>query len=234
MEDIDHSLLKLLKSDFNNKKIKSKDNHKAMLQFFYSQNNIFKFIQKFDVYELALWIKSRVNYIDRKNICSTNNYPEKSILFVDFGNNYFSELSYEHTCVVLKEGNQKIFVVPCSSSLFGKTTSKKTGLMYPHYIEVLSDDGEFSKNTALILNDAKWVSKNRVISNTGKKVNSKLFKEILDKTLSITFESKYKELINLEKIKIRQENDIEQIRKELKTKDELIEKLKNDLTVMNK
>lgn len=225
MEKIDFSLLNLIKSDKKNKNIKSKENHKAMLQFFYSQNNIFKFISTdFSVYELTLWIKSKANYINKKTTKNTTNYFPKNILFVDLGENLGSELSYEHVCVVLKAEYEKLFVIPCSSSRVARATNPKTGTLFPEYLIGTTADG-FTKETALLLNDAKWISKNRVISNTGYNISNSLFSAIYESVFSLLFPSKSNQIAKLEQIKNENFIKIQNLNNIIKDQNDKIEKL---------
>lgn len=229
MEKIDYSLLHQLKQDSNNKNIKSKENHKAMLQFFYSQNNIFKYIKaNFYVYELALWIKSKTNYIERKNSKNTTNYSPRNILYIDLGHNIGSELSYEHVCIVIKAEYDKLFVVPCSSSRVNRAINPKTNNLFPEYILGETTDG-FSKKTVLLINEAKWLSKNRVISNTGKSISKTLFKTIYDETFNYIFKPKQRQIEVLEKIKNEQKNIINDLTKDNLLKEKEIEVLKTEL-----
>lgn len=199
MEKIDEILLDTLKKDKNNKNINAKENHKAMLQFFYCQNNIFKYVStQFKVHEIAIWIKSIVFYIKNKNLRNTTNYTNKSILFVDLGHNIGNELSYEHICIVLKSTYDKLFVIPCSFSRIKNICDKETGELYPEYILGKVEDG-FLKETVILLNEVRWISKSRVINNINKKVADKLFDEIYNRSFAYIFKSKFNENIKLKK-----------------------------------
>ncbi len=231
MELIDESLLQSLKEDLTNKSLDAKQNEKVMTQFFYSQNNIYKFISKnFKVFELSLWVKSRVNYINRKTIANTTPFSKKEILNVDFGFNYGNELSYEHPCVVIEELRNKILVVPCSSSKF-KHIYKEDGTIRKEYYPGEVCDG-FTKQTALLLSDCKWISKNRVVSKWNKSVTNDFFKKMYDSLFILMFETKNRQLLSV--VKKKEELDIEnkelkQNISQLKKNIEELEKEKKDL-----
>ncbi len=191
MEEINHQMLEQLKDNHELKNVDCYKNQELMVQFFYHKNNIFKFIkERFDVYQLALWIKSREFYIKRKETNYEHAYKPRDIVLIDFGDNMKSELSYKHPCVVIRNDTYNIFVVPCSSSKIKKAINKKTGKEYNEYIIGYETDG-FSKPTVLILNSARWVSKSRIIERKDdkipKQVTPDFFKKLYDKLFSFIF-----------------------------------------------
>ena len=221
--------LKDVKIKDENKNKNSKECEKTMLQFFYSQNNIFKFVSKyFSIYELALFIKSRLTYIAKKNYINKTMYSKREIVFVELGANIGNELSYEHFCVVLESYKDKIFVVPCSSSKITKVYDKQSNLLKEYIIGKKDIDG-FTKDTVLILNEAKWINKSRVLMFTKKKISQELYKEMYEKTFLLIFPSKEIQIKNLEKIIKEQKDKIF----ELEEKIEVFEKGKN-LEIENK
>ena len=117
MEDVDISYLKTMARDSNNKDKECTYSHKTIVELFYAQNNMNKSIREnFKLYELALWIIQLEKYRIRKNQIVTHRYNNKDIVYVNLGNNWGNELSYEHPCVIIKSNYDKILVIPCSSS----------------------------------------------------------------------------------------------------------------------
>ena len=100
-------------------------------------------------------------------------YSKREIVFVELGANIGNELSYEHFCVVLESYKDKIFVVPCSSSKITKVYDKQSNLLKEYIIGKKDMDG-FTKDTVLILNEAKWINKSRVLMFTKKKISQEL------------------------------------------------------------
>lgn len=106
------------------------------------------------------------------------------ILLVDLDwNNYDRKFAYIHPAIVIKEIATKIFIVPCSS---GTPRKDKCGNIYPEFEVGTTNDG-FQRNTVVMLYEAKYIDKNRVISRLGKtssqffdKIYNKLFKQIFE------------------------------------------------------
>ena len=165
------------------------------------KNNI---LNMFSKWELANFIKSLNHYINSKGFQNTEHFHRGEIVLVDFGINSGTELCYEHPCVVIENEYRNILVVPTSTSV--KTTDKK-GKVYDCYIPVTIDDG-FDRNTTILLNSSKWISKSRVLNREGS-VEVECFKKIYNTLFEFTFRLKKEDIKNLEGIKRRQ---IEQIK----------------------
>ncbi|MBR0426659.1 MAG: type II toxin-antitoxin system PemK/MazF family toxin [Clostridia bacterium] len=100
-----------------------------------------------------------------------NNFTKYSlgeIFLVDLGwNNYDREFAYIHPAIVIKETATKIFIVPCSS---GTPRKDKIGNIYPKFEVGTANDG-FQRNTVVMLYEARYIDKNRIISRLGKTIN---------------------------------------------------------------
>jgi len=189
MEQINLAYLESIRQDRQNKTIDCKDCSETMLQYFYTIHNLFKFIKNtFKNFELALWIKSNEVFIKRKNTFHSNDYSIRDIVWVDFGSNVGGELSYEHPCIIVKNEFDKVFVIPCSSSKLSKAYDR-TGNLYPEFMIGKRTDG-FSKNTAIILNNAKWISKSRILKKHNQRVSKTLYNDIYNKLFAMIFEPK--------------------------------------------
>ena len=70
---------------------------------------------------------------------------------------------------------------PCSSSKITKVYDKQSNLLKEYIIGKKDIDG-FTKDTVLILNEAKWINKSRVLMFTKKKISQELYKEMYEKT----------------------------------------------------
>lgn len=121
------------------------------------------------IYDAAHW----ACYVDRwqRNLTADNRktYKRGTIVFLDLGSqNFGHEPSYTHACIVLAERDSSILVVPCST--------KKYNSKFRDIIDATPSDG-FNKHTGIQSESFRWVSKNRVVSSTGKKVSP----AILDK-----------------------------------------------------
>lgn len=229
MEIIDKNHLDSVTQDTNSKNKKAVDCSNTMLQFFYLKKNIFYYIKKwFTLHELALWIKSIDTYLKKKHMHVTQKYEKGDIVLVELGSNIGGDLSYQHPCVVIQNQYDKVFVVPCSSSKVSKAYNKKTGKLHDEYIIAETTDG-FSKKTAIITNNAKWISKASIIKKYANQVDPELFKEIYSKTFSQAFKEKKSQIDNLEKIKENLTNDKKSLEEKYDTIQSDYDKIQKEL-----
>lgn len=157
---------------------------KLKKEFFTSFKNYeFKLTEQ-SAYEIALWIESNEKHLSALHQNNFTKYNLGEILLVDLGwNNYDREFAYIHPAIVIKETATKIFVVPCSS---GTPRKDKKVDIYPEFEVGTPNDG-FQRNTIVMLYEAKYIDKNRVISRLGKtsnqffdKIYNKLFEQIFE------------------------------------------------------
>ena len=132
--------------------------------------NLVETISNLATYNAVHWSTN----VDRwhKNLSSSNTttYKRGDIVFLDLGaQNFIHEPSYTHACIVLANKYDSILVVPCSTKQYG------TG--HPGIIDATPADG-FVKNTGVQSFNFRWVSKNRVVSRTGKKVSSQILNQL--------------------------------------------------------
>lgn len=132
--------------------------------------NLVETIAGLHVYDAAHWACN----IDRwqKNLASDNRttYKRGTIVFLDLGSQNFKfEPSYTHACVVLADRRSSILVVPCST--------KKYNSHYSDIINATPEDG-FSRHTGIQSESFRWVSKNRVVSSTGKQVSARILDQL--------------------------------------------------------
>lgn len=137
-----------------------------------------KLINKFErtkSYQTGLFVKSMNDWIDRHN---NNNVPLDSnltninigdILMIDWNISYSPELSYEHPCVVIDEIENFLFVLPVS----GQKQYLEIGY---HPIEQIEGDKNyrivdtidgFNKRCVIHINQAKTISKTRILYKIG-------------------------------------------------------------------
>lgn len=157
---------------------------KLKKEFFTSLKNYEFKLTKQSAYEIALWIESNEKHLSASQQNNFTKYDLGEILLVDLGwNNYDREFAYIHPAIVIKETYTKIFIVPCSS---GTPRKDKKGNIYPEFEVGTPKDG-FQRNTIVMLYEAKYIDKNRVISKLGKtsnqffdKIYNKLFEQIFE------------------------------------------------------
>lgn len=115
-------------------------------------------------YDFGQTINGLYHYIeDRKhkenNSFASPSYLKGSIVLVDFGTmNFGYEFNDVHPAVVLTQNKFQVMVVPC--------TSEKCNRNIPDSMQFSKDDG-FKKDSVVLIDQIRYISKNRVISNLG-------------------------------------------------------------------
>lgn len=214
MKKIDHEILKTTIRNTHTKNEPCTKYSSLMMQLVYSLTNFFDYTESnTSAYEVALWIKSKVNLMNNKGNLHTKMYHPKSIINVDLGNNTFgSEFSYLHPCVVIYNEYKRLFVVPCTSQPARRDAK---GNLFPDNLEGTTNDG-FEKTTTVKINEARFIDKTRVIGEELGKVEDNFYKMIYDKLFCILFESKAYLLNKLQTEKNRLELELEKVLKENK------------------
>ena len=115
-------------------------------------------LKLFDSEQALISIK---NYMDRaRNNTSIGQVGIKKgdICWIDYGVAYKYEAGYQHLGLVLTIHHGKALVVPMTSNSQTYQKSEKEAYLYP-----LKRFGKMQKDSALFLNDAKFISMQRVI-----------------------------------------------------------------------
>ena len=125
--------------------------------------NLIDEITRLPVYNAVHWSCNVDRWIDNLQHDNATTYQRGEIVFLDLGaQNFKYEPSYTHACIVLANRSKSILVVPCST--------KKYNSGYKDIIDATPADG-FMRNTGIQSENFRWVNKNRVVSQTGKKVS---------------------------------------------------------------
>ena len=193
--NINKNIINIIKrNDTKFKNISFMQDEQLKKEFFTSLKNYeFKLTEQ-SAYEIALWIESNEKHLSSSSKQNLTKYSLGEILLVDLGsNNYEKEFAYIHPAIVIKETATKIFIVPCSSSTPRKD---KNGNIFPEFELGTINDG-FKRNTIVMLHEAKYIDKNRVISKLGKTSNQ-FFDKIYNKLFKQIFEPIYYKLEKLE------------------------------------
>lgn len=136
-------------------------------------------------YDFAQTINGLYHYIeDRKhkesNSFASPSYIKGTIVLVDFGTmNFGYEFNDVHPAVVLTQNKFQVMVVPC--------TSEKCNRNIPDSLQFSKDDG-FKKDSIVLIDQIRYISKNRVISNLGYISNTALInlqRFVMKKILSV-------------------------------------------------
>ena len=110
-------------------------------------------------------------------------FPVIHCIVPNFDENIKNRFTGQMSKTIIKKTATKIFIVSCSS---GTPRKDKNGNIYPEFEVGTSNDG-FQRNTVVMLYEAKYIDKNRVISRLGKTSNqfldriyNKLFEQIFE------------------------------------------------------
>lgn len=194
---IDTKLISNIKDNSKYKNESMSDNNPLEKEFYTSLKNFEKDIVSKSSYEAALWIESNEKYLSSIGKHNIIKYKPGDIVSVDLGcNNYYSEFSYIHPAVIIKDSFNKVFIVPCTSQIY-----KDNNRFYHSKALIGKQCDGFIKNSMLLLNEAKFIDKNRIISKLGC-VTHDFYNKLYNKLFTELFESKNYELeIIKEKLK---------------------------------
>ena len=102
--NIDTKLISNIKSNPESKSQSMSDNQLLEKEFYTSLKNFEKDMINKSSYETALWIESNEKYLSSVGKNNIIKYKPGDIVIVDLGcNNYFSEFSYIHPAVIIKD-----------------------------------------------------------------------------------------------------------------------------------
>ena len=164
--------------------------------------NLAEVITKFKVYDAVQWVGFTENWHKNRSGISFTKYNRGDIVYLDLGaQNFGHEPSYSHTCIVLGSTYDMVLIAPCSSKAYGKEK----------VINATPADG-FAKNTGIQAKCCRWVSKNRVISVSGK-TNASILKKI-DETILNFVPLHYQILDDCKKREKEKNREIFQLKKE--------------------
>lgn len=130
--------------------------------------------------ELAQCIYSLNHWINSRSYITTKKYKPGSIVEIELGLNYHSEISYRHLGVVLEDLNKKVVIVPVTSSTFciDNSSEKVNGQWY--YRLTGRSEGFDRDECILVLNDLKSVNKGRIIAKLGNMTDFETGKVLFD------------------------------------------------------
>ena len=138
--------------------------------------NLAETVTGLHIYDGAHWASNIDRWQSNLNSDNRTTYKRGTIVFLDLGSQNFKyEPSYTHACIIIAERRNSILVVPCST--------KKFGSGYPDIIDATTADG-FNRDTGIQSESFRWVSKNRVVSSTGKKVSATILNQLDEVLLS--------------------------------------------------
>lgn len=147
----------------------AKDTSEVLSSYMQILSNLIFAAERLSEGEMAMVTNSLNRWITKKDISVSRSYGIGKIVQMEWGNNFSPELSYKHPAVILEEWANTVLVIPTTS-----TSAKVTAAYHPtdnpsgkwYYRKVGVAEG-FAHDCALILNNAKIMSKTRIISVSG-------------------------------------------------------------------
>ena len=140
------------------------------------------------IFSDSYWMRYRHEYYSKDDSGKKITPKIGNTYYINFGNNYGSELSYFHHGLCIGKYGGKILIVPMRTGkdVFSKSfhpTKNPRG--DKKYRQALMTEG-FSKDGILMINDLKYISPAR-IDKVGVKINNDILKEIQDQVFRIGF-----------------------------------------------
>ena len=163
---IDYEKLASIATDPTSRSTMAKDTSEVLASYMQILSNLIFAAERLSESEMAMIISSLNRWVTKKDISVKRPYAVGTIVQMEWGNNFSPELSYKHPAVIIEEWTTTVLVIPTTS-----TPAKVATAYHPtdnpsgkwYYRKVGVAEG-FAHDCALILNNAKIMSKARIIS----------------------------------------------------------------------
>ena len=163
---IDYEKLASIATDPTSRSTMAKDTSEVLASYMQILSNLIFAAERLSESERAMSISSLNRWVTKKDISVKRPYAVGTIVQMEWGNNFSPELSYKHPAVIIEEWTTTVLVIPTTS-----TPAKVATAYHPtdnpsgkwYYRKVGVAEG-FAHDCALILNNAKIMSKARIIS----------------------------------------------------------------------
>lgn len=202
---IDYDKLATIAADPESRSLLAKDSSDVLSSYMQLLSNLIYAHERLSESEIAMITASINKWITKKDICISKKYGVGKIVQIEWGNNFSPELSYKHPAIIIEEWGNSVLVVPTTS-----TPSKVEEAYHPidnpkgkwYYRKVGVSEG-FAHDCAIILDNAKILSKSRIISISGSisgNINDKsnVFREIRQTMIKHFFSKEWIEHSKLE------------------------------------
>lgn len=166
---IDYEKLSSIATDPTSRSTMAKDTSEVLTSYLQILSNLIYAAERLSESEMAMIISSLNRWVTKKDISVSRSYGVGKIVQMEWGNNFSPELSYKHPAVIIEEWANTVLVIPTTS-----TPAKVSAAYHPtdnpsgkwYYRKVGVAEG-FAHDCALILNNAKIMSKTRITSISG-------------------------------------------------------------------
>lgn len=166
---IDYEKLASIATDPTSRSTMAKNTSEVLSSYMQILSNLIFAAERLTESEMAMIISSLNRWVTKKDITANRSYGVGKIVQMEWGNNFSPELSYKHPAVIIEEWTNTVLVIPTTS-----TPAKVADAYHPidnpsgewYYRKVGVTEG-FAHDCALILNNAKIMSKTRITSVSG-------------------------------------------------------------------
>lgn len=235
---IDYNKLSSIAVDPTSRTTLAKDTSEVLASYLQLLSDLIFACDSLTESEMAMIIHSLDRWVKNKISISTKKYKVGSIVQLDWGINYSPELSYKHPALVIEEWTNTVLVIPTTSNASAVANAyhpidNPNGKWY--YRKVGTAEG-FAHDCALIINNAKIVSKARILSISGNITSDiskpeNVFREVKGTMIKNFFSKEWAEHKKLEEAYNKEVEKNKQLQEQY---DKLIEDynaLKNNLPV---
>lgn len=166
---IDYEKLASIATNPISRSTMAKDTSNVLASYMQMLSNLIFAAERLSESEMAMIVSSLNRWVTKKDISVNRSYGIGKIVQMEWGNNFSPELSYKHPAVIIEEWAHTVLVIPTTStpakmSIAYHPTDNPSGKWY--YRKVGVAEG-FAHDCALILNNAKILSKARITSVSG-------------------------------------------------------------------
>lgn len=166
---INYEELATIANDSTSRSKFAKDTSPVLFSYLQLMSNLIYAGERFTESEMAMIVASLNSWVTKKEISVDRLYGVGKSVQMEWGTNFSPELSYKHPAVIIEEWKNTVLVIPSTSK-----PAKVEEAFHPidnpdgkwYYRKVGTAEG-FAHDCALILNNAKIMSKARIISVSG-------------------------------------------------------------------
>lgn len=200
MQNLDYSILQPLSANNHaNKTNKAEDNENCKKELEKYLNNFREFMLNQSVYDMTSLLIAEQDWIKRhsKQQLFSESLVGK-IIRVDFGKTYLCENGFVHYAVCIAENQGKYCVIPMTTAndeikMAYHPSFRPTGEKRLYLLK--KTDGN-SKDSALYINDLKFISSGRIIK-VGGRISDVAYNNIVELVCEVVLEDLHKKLMSL-------------------------------------
>lgn len=235
---IDYNKLSAIAVNQTSRNTLAKDTSDVLASYLQLLSNLIYAGDSLSESEMAMIVHSLDRWIKKKTFIANKPITVGSVVQLDWGINYSPELSYKHPALIIEEWTNTVLAIPTTSNTLDVANAyhpveNPSGKWY--YRKVGTAEG-FAHDCALIINNAKIVSKSRILSVSGTisgdiSKPENVFREVRSTIIKNFFSKEWIEHKKLEEAYINEVEKNKQLQQQYNTLIEEYNALKNNLPV---